>query len=85
MEDKDFTTGKDWTMNVEQLIRKLHLFNPKAKVLVSCDEELNTLFEGLDVTNLATAKDPTGENTIVFFGLSGLEFEDDEYDFEKED
>lgn len=70
--------GKDWTLTVEQLIKRLKEFNPKAKVLVSCDEELNTLYEGLDVTKLATGKDPSGEHTIVFFGLSGLEFEDEE-------
>lgn len=74
--------NKDYTMTVGQLIKKLKEFKPTAQVLVSCDEELNTLFKGFDVTNIKTNSDPTGENTIVFYGLDGLEFEDDDFDEE---
>lgn len=68
---------KNWEMNVGQLITKLKTFKPTARVLVSSDEELNTLFQGIEVCNLQTNGDKTGEDTVVFFGLSGLEFEEE--------
>ena len=55
-------------MNVKELIAHLKQFDQTKRVLVSCDEELNTLFKGFQVANL-------DETDIVFYGLSGSEVE----------
>jgi hypothetical protein len=57
-------------MKVKEVIEKLKTFNQDAEFIVSCDEELNTLYSGYDITEL------DNENNVVIFGLSGEELED---------
>ena len=57
-------------MTVKELIDQLNKFKPTAKVLVSSDEELNTLYEGFEVTILEN------ETQVVIFGLSGQEVDE---------
>jgi predicted P-loop ATPase/GTPase len=56
-------------MTVDNLIKQLKKLNPLAKVLVSSDEELNTLFNRFEVTNLED------DTQVVIYGLSGSEEE----------
>ena len=57
-------------MKVKEVIEKLKAFKQDAEFLVSCDEELNTLFTGYEITEL------DNEDNVVIFGLSGTELED---------
>lgn len=56
-------------ITVEKLIKDLKTLDPKARVLVSCDEEWNTLFEDVRLQ----IDSETGD--VVFFGCSGSEVE----------
>lgn len=60
-------------MNVKELIEHLKQFDETAEVLISCDEELNILYNGFEVANLSDSDKPQ----IVFYGLSGYELEED--------
>ena len=62
-------------MNVKELIEHLEQFEPTAEVLVSSDEELNTLFRGFEVA--VYGEDDSDIKQIVIYGLSGEEFEED--------
>ena len=57
-------------MKVKEVIEKLKTFNQEAEFIVGCDEELNTLYSGYDITQLEN------EDNVVIFGLSGTELED---------
>ncbi len=60
-------------MKVKELIKILKAHDQEADVLVSSDEELNMLFEGVEVAKLDGEK----KSTVVFFGLSGTEREEE--------
>lgn len=57
-------------MKVKEFIERLKRVNPSADVLVSSDEELNSLFSGIEISYLED------KSTIVIFGLSGSEIEE---------
>ena len=57
-------------MKVKELITTLQGFDQGASVLVSSDEELNTLFTRFEVSRLK------GKRHIVIYGLSGSELAD---------
>ena len=61
-------------MNVKELIEQLKQFEQTAEVLISSDEELNTLFKGFEVTYYNEDDDV---KRIVIFGLSGEELKED--------
>jgi predicted glycosyltransferase len=61
-------------MNVRQLIEELQTFPQDKKVLVSCDEELNTVFEGFEVCLFDHGEDE-GQDVLIF-PLSGTEIEE---------
>ncbi len=56
-------------MNVGELINLLKLFKQDKEVVISSDEELNTLYKEFEVARL-------DDNEVVIFGLSGTEMED---------
>lgn len=60
-------------MNVKELIEHLNQFEPTAEVLISNDEELNTLFQGFEVA--VYGEDDSDVKQIVIYGLSGEELE----------
>ena len=62
-------------MNVKELIEHLKQFEPTAEVLISSDEELNTLFNGFEVA--VYGEDDSEVKQIVIYGLSGYEFEEE--------
>lgn len=55
-------------MKVKELVTQLKTFNQEDDVLVSSDEELNTLFGGFEIAELSDKK-----GSIVIYGLSGTE------------
>lgn len=55
-------------MKVKELIYHLSRFDPEAQVLIGSDEELNTLYEGFEVSPL---EGTVGE--VVIYGLTGEE------------
>jgi len=57
-------------ITVEKLIKELQTLDPKARVLVSSDEEWNTLFEGVEIQIDEETDD------VVIFGCSGTEVEE---------
>jgi len=59
-------------MNIKELIEKLKTFDEDTKVIASCDEELNTLYEGFEVTRIEGFG-----NACVIFPLSGTEVGED--------
>jgi len=56
-------------MKVKEVIEKLKAFNQEAEFIfiVSCDEELNTLYRGFEIAEL------DNDTQAVIFGLSGTE------------
>ena len=60
-------------MKVEELIEHLKQFEQTAEVLISSDEELNTLYKGFEVAVLGEDDDIIKQ--IVIYGLSGEEAE----------
>jgi hypothetical protein len=58
-------------MKVKELIAELSKFNHEAEILVSSDEELNTLYKGLEVAEIEDLE----EKPVVIYGLSGTEKE----------
>ena len=54
-------------MKVKEVIEKLKTFNQEAEFIVSCDEELNTLYRGFEIAEL------DNDTQAVIFGLSGTE------------
>lgn len=56
-------------MKVKDFIKKLKTYNQDAEVLVSCDEELNTLFRDVETDYFVD------ESKIVIWGNSGSETE----------
>jgi len=62
-------------MKVEELIEHLKQFEQTAEVLISSDEELNTLYKGFEVAVLGEDDDIIKQ--IVIYGLSGEEAEQD--------
>jgi hypothetical protein len=61
-----------FTMTVGQLVEHLQHLNQDARVLVSNDEELNTLYEGFMVSKLTG----TPQDTVVIYGLDGCEVDE---------
>jgi len=55
-------------LTVKELITKLSSLPCESKVLVSSDEEQNTLFEGIYIESY-------DDGVVVLAGLSGCEFE----------
>ena len=55
-------------MKVKELIGKLKQFDQDAEVLVSSDEELNTIFDDVQIAKLEGEK-----NRMIFWGNSGSE------------
>jgi len=55
-------------MIIKELIEKLKLLNQDEKIVLSCDEELNTLFEDIQIAELETYG-------YVIWGNSGSEVE----------
>jgi|6_EtaG_2_1085325.scaffolds.fasta_scaffold00110_17 predicted glycosyltransferase len=58
-------------MEIEQLIKALKTLPKNAKVLVSSDEELNTLYTKWEISKLTDI-----DNTFVIFGHSGFELKE---------
>lgn len=59
---------------VGELIKELEMFDKNMPVVVSSDEELNTLFKGFVVCKLDVAGDDVkGDVACCFFGLTGYE------------
>lgn len=56
-------------MKIKELIERLQSLNGEAEILVSSDEELNTLFQKFEICLLE------GEDKYCIFGLSGSELE----------
>lgn len=56
-------------MKIKELIKKLKLYNPEDIILVSSDEELNTLYGELEVASIG------GEMSVIY-GLDGSIVED---------
>lgn len=56
-------------MKIKELIERLKQFPPELEVLVSSDEELNTIYEKFEISLL-------DNDGVVIFGLSGYEMED---------
>ena len=63
-------------MKVKDLIKELKKFNPEAEFLVSCDEELNTLFTRWEVAELGESEEDGQNNEVVIYGFSGSEKEE---------
>ena len=59
-------------MKVKEVIEKLKDFNQDAEFLVSCDEELNTLY-----TNYGIEEYSDDGKSVVIFGFSGFELEEE--------
>jgi hypothetical protein len=69
-------------MQIKEIIPILEKMDPEARILIACDEELNTIYNRFEVTKYG--------NDYVIFGLSGSEenkdFEDEEdFTYESED
>jgi hypothetical protein len=63
-------------MKVKELIQHLKQFSQEAEVLVSSDEELNTLYKMFEVAELTNNEEEDDDNDqIVIYGLSGHEVE----------
>lgn len=58
-------------MLIKELKRELAKFDDEALVIISSDEELNTLFEKFEVAELEDVKEG---KEVVIYGLSGSEF-----------
>jgi hypothetical protein len=65
---------KKYEMTVKDLINHLKNFEPTARVLIACDEELNTIYKGLEVAVYGDDDDTTKD--IVIYGLSGMELDE---------
>jgi len=57
-------------MLIKELKRELAKFDDEALVIISSDEELNTLFEKFEVAELEDVKEGP---EVVIYGLSGSE------------
>lgn len=55
-------------MKVKELRKALKDIPDDWEFLVSCDEELNTLYSGWEIATLSDKK-----KTVVIYGLSGME------------
>ena len=60
-------------MKIKELIKHLKQFEQEADVLVSSDEELNTLYKNFEVA--VYGKDDSDVEEVVIYGLSGSEVE----------
>lgn len=60
-------------MTIKELKKYLESFDQEAQVLVSSDEELNTMFQKFEVAVLGE----DDNNRVVIYGLSGSEVEED--------
>lgn len=64
-------------MRVRELIEELKKFDGKAQVLVSEDEELNTLYGGIDIVGLTDIKTANDKamiyDRVIIYGLNGTE------------
>jgi len=58
-------------MQVKELIKELKKFNQEAELLVSSDEELNTLFTRWEVALLE--EESNKKDQVVIYGFSGSE------------
>ena len=61
-------------MTVKELIENLKSFEPTARVLVACDEELNTVFEGFEVA--VYGEDDDIVKDIIIYPLSTTEIDE---------
>lgn len=57
-------------MLIKELKRELAKFDDEALVIISSDEELNTLFEKFEIAELEDVKEG---KAVVIYGLSGSE------------
>ena len=59
-------------MKVKEFMLELKKYNPEAEILISCDEELNTLFQDIGTAYLEseTSNEPF---QVVIWGNSGSE------------
>lgn len=57
-------------MLIKELKRELAKFDDEALVIISSDEELNTLFEKFEIAELEDVKEG---KEVVIYGLSGSE------------
>lgn len=62
-------------MKVKEVIKQLENFNQEANFLVGCDEELNAVFNGFEISELAMEGTEDDMN-VVIFPLSGTELEE---------
>lgn len=56
-------------MTIKELKKKLDFYNDNAEIVVSSDEELNVLFQDLELCVIENQ----GKKIVVIFGLSGTE------------
>ena len=63
-------------MKVKEVIKKLKDFNQEANFLVGCDEELNAVYNGFEISELAMEGKDDDMN-VVIFPLSGAELGED--------
>ena len=61
-------------MKIKELIEKLKVLEQNSEILVSCDEELNTLFSDFEVSEFQVTEKETKKRYVIF-GLSGSEIE----------
>ena len=59
-------------MLIKELKRELAKFDDEALVIISSDEELNTLFEKFEIAELEDVKEG---KEVVIYGLSGSEID----------
>jgi hypothetical protein len=57
-------------LTVESLIKQLSKLDPKTRVYIACDEELNTIY-----SQIACNFDE--DNNMILFGLSGSEINEE--------
>jgi hypothetical protein len=62
-------------MKVKEFISQLKAYNQEAEILVSCDEELNTIYSDVQSSYL-TGEDDNDTTKVVIWGSSGSETED---------
>ena len=63
-------------MTIKKLIAELSKFELTANVVISSDEELNTIYNDFEVAVLGEDDDTTTTQKVVIYGLSGSESED---------
>ena len=60
-------------MKVKEFINELKKFNQEAEILVSCDEELNTIYSDVQSSYLTGYENQDENSKVVIWGNSGSE------------